>query len=181
MSKETLEKTQGHKFKRQIGENKMWHPAGSEAWKDFDRRYPWFAQDARNLRLGLSTDGFNPSGHRGSSDGMWPVSLIMYNLPPWECMDKSNSMMTMHIPGPKAPGKGFDVFLQPLVEELLELWEGTQTYDASTKKKFTLHAALLWYIHDYPAQAPLSGYSSKGCFACVRCDEDARRSYRPHS
>lgn len=38
----------------------MSHPADGEAWQDFDREYPSFAKDARNLRLGLATDGFNP-------------------------------------------------------------------------------------------------------------------------
>jgi hypothetical protein len=38
----------------------MSHLADGEAWQDFDRKYPNFAKDARNLRLGLATDGFNP-------------------------------------------------------------------------------------------------------------------------
>ncbi|KAI5344573.1 hypothetical protein L3X38_012450 [Prunus dulcis] len=31
-----------------------------EAWKEFDRTFPEFATDPRNVRLGLATDGFNP-------------------------------------------------------------------------------------------------------------------------
>jgi hypothetical protein len=38
----------------------MSHPADDEAWQHFDRVYPDFAKDARSLRLGLATDGFNP-------------------------------------------------------------------------------------------------------------------------
>lgn len=156
------ENTRQHK----IGEYKMWHPADGEAWKDFDRKYPWFAQDARNLRLGVSTEGFNPFSYIDSSSDTWPVFLIPYNMPPWEYMKESNSMLSLVIPGPKPSGKGCDVFLQPLVSELLKLWKGTRTYDASTRTEFTLHAAILPYIHDYPAQAPLSGYSTKGCVHC---------------
>jgi len=40
----------------------------------------------------------------------------------------------MIIPDPDSPGDAVDVHLQPLVEELLELWElGIETYDASRK------------------------------------------------
>ena len=35
------------------------HPADGEAWKSFDARYPDFSSDSRNVRLALSSDGFN--------------------------------------------------------------------------------------------------------------------------
>jgi hypothetical protein len=38
----------------------MSHIADGEAWQDFNREYQDFTKDARNLRLGLATDGFNP-------------------------------------------------------------------------------------------------------------------------
>ncbi|GKC15167.1 S-adenosyl-L-methionine-dependent methyltransferases superfamily protein [Tanacetum coccineum] len=34
-----------------------------EAWKDFDTKYPDFATEPRNVRLGLAADGFNPFGN----------------------------------------------------------------------------------------------------------------------
>jgi hypothetical protein len=33
------------------------------------------------------------------------------------------------IPGPASPGKDFDLFLEPLVEDLLKLWSGVYAYD----------------------------------------------------
>ena len=65
-----------------------------------------------------------------SKYSMWPVFVVPYNLPPWACMDQSNFMMALLIPGRSSPGKDFDVFMQPLVEELLKLWHGVLTYDA---------------------------------------------------
>ena len=51
-----------------------------------------------------------------------------------------------------------DVFLQPLIDELKELWElGVQTFDAYKRQNFQLYAALLWTINDFPAFAILSG------------------------
>jgi hypothetical protein len=43
-------------------ENKevMVHPSDSDAWKTLDNFDPEFAQDARNVRIGLVNDGFTP-------------------------------------------------------------------------------------------------------------------------
>jgi len=85
-----------------------------------------------------------------SSYSMWPMFLIPYNFPPWECGEQSNFIMGLLIPGRECPGKDIDVFLEPLVEEFLELWKGVPTVDALSEKKFDLHAAVIWCIHDYP-------------------------------
>jgi hypothetical protein len=92
---------------------------------------------------------------------MWPVFVVPYNLPPWECIEESNFMMDLLIPGPASPGKDFDQFLEPLVEDLLELWSIMRAYDGLSGKMFNLHAAVLWCIHDYPAFSTLSGIPQK--------------------
>ncbi|KAL0373233.1 UNVERIFIED_CONTAM: hypothetical protein Scaly_1004900 [Sesamum calycinum] len=38
----------------------MCHPSNAKAWKHFDRMYLDFAEESRNVRLGLCTDGFAP-------------------------------------------------------------------------------------------------------------------------
>ena len=103
---------------------------------------------------------------------MWPVFVVPYNLPPSAFMDQSNLMMALLILGLCSPGKDFELFLQPLIEELIELWKGVHTYDAIIDKEFKLHAAVLWCIHDYPALATLSRRTTKGCFACTHCDKN---------
>ena len=45
--------------------NVLSHPSDGEAWRVFDSTYPNFANDPRNVRLGLCTDGFVPSGQYG--------------------------------------------------------------------------------------------------------------------
>ncbi|XP_045083551.2 uncharacterized protein [Aegilops tauschii subsp. strangulata] len=171
LSKKASREAQWHKPKRQPSEKEMSHPADGDSWQDFDKKYPKFAEDARNMRLGIATDGFNPFGNFNTTYSMWPVFVVPYNLPPWACMDQPNFMMALLIPGPKSPGKHFDVFLQPLVEDLLELWKGVHTYDAREGKMFDLHAAVLWCIHDYPALSTLSGRTTRGYVACIHCDK----------
>jgi hypothetical protein len=46
----------------------MYHPMNGEAWKDFDKCWPQFAEDARNIRLGLAIDGFQ---------SVWQYEIIL--------------------------------------------------------------------------------------------------------
>jgi hypothetical protein len=59
-TKEASKDAQWHKFNQQPGSKEMSNPADGEAWQHFDKEFPDFAMDARNLRLGLATDRFNP-------------------------------------------------------------------------------------------------------------------------
>ncbi|KAK1608362.1 hypothetical protein QYE76_032035 [Lolium multiflorum] len=172
VKKEMSTHTRWHKEKRVVEPNVLRHPADGEAWKHFDGKFDWFAKDPRNIRLGFATDGFSPFGSMSNPYSMWPVFVIPYNFPPWMCMDQSNYMMALLIPGKYSPGKDFHVFMQPLIKDMMQLWSGVQTFDACTDEYFPLHAAFLWSIHDYPGYATMSGRSTRGFHACVHCDEN---------
>ncbi|XP_040369557.1 uncharacterized protein LOC121051349 [Rosa chinensis] len=172
MSRHTAESMIWHSTKRPR-DGFLRHPADSPAWSKVDELYPNFGNESRNVRLGLASDGFNPFGNMSTSHSTWPVVMSVYNLPPWMCMKQPYMMLSLLIPGPKGPGNDIDVYLQPLVEELKNLWnEGIHTYDAFTKSTFTMRAAVLWTISDFPAYAMLSGYSTKGYKACPVCMEE---------
>lgn len=159
----------------------MRHPVNGTAWESFDTEHPNFASDPRNVRLGLASDGFQPFANSKTSYSIWPVILIPYNVPPELCMKQSNMILSMLIPGPKGPGDAIDVYLQPLIEELKDLWEvGVETFDAATQRHFQLRAALMWTINDFPAYAMLSGWSTKGYLACPCCLRDTRSMRLPH-
>ena len=149
----------------------MRHPADGSQWRKIDRVFPKFSDDARNLRFGLSTDGFNPFGEQSSSHSTWPVTLCIYNLPPWLCMKRKFIMMPVLIQGPKQPGNDIDVYLRPLVEELLQLWsdEGVRVWDEHEQTEFDLRALLFVTINDWPALSNISGQSNKGYNACTHC------------
>lgn len=85
MSKKTATDMRWHKEKR-VYDGDLRHLADGEEWKEFNQRYPAFAADPRNVRLGLATDGFNPFGNMSSSYSLWPVIVMPYDLPPWKCM-----------------------------------------------------------------------------------------------
>lgn len=66
MSRKTAVDMRWHKGKR-VDDGILRHLADGEAWKDFDRQHVVFAQEPRNVRLGLATDGFNPFGNMSNS------------------------------------------------------------------------------------------------------------------
>lgn len=116
------------------------HPADGSQWRNIDSEFKEFAADARNLRFGLSIDGLNPFGEQSSSHSTWPVTLCIYNIPPWLCMKQKYIMMPVLIQDPKQPGNDIDVYLRPLVDELLQLWsdEGVRVWDEYKQEEFDL-------------------------------------------
>jgi hypothetical protein len=147
-----------HKEERKK-DGKLRHPADGSQWRKIEREFSDFAGDARNLWFGLSTDGMNPFGEQSSSHSTWPVTLCIYNLPPWLCMKRKFIMMPVLIQGPKQPGNDIDVYLRPLVDELLQLWDkkGVRVWDEHEQKEFDLRALLFVTINDWPALSNLSG------------------------
>ncbi|GJY67940.1 putative transposase-associated domain-containing protein [Tanacetum coccineum] len=154
----------------QSEEGSMVHPSDGKAWKHFDSTDPFFAEEIRNVRLGLCTDGFSPNSSSSNPYSCWPVFLSIYNLPPWMALKDSYVKLALIIRSRKSPGQNIDVFLRPLIDELKILYDnGVETYDAYRKTNFTLRAILLWTVSDFPGYAMLSGWSTHGKLACPYC------------
>jgi hypothetical protein len=73
------------------------HSTDGSQWRKIDKKYKDFAGEARNIRFGLSTDGFYPFGEFSSGHSTWPVTLCMFNLPGWMCMKRKFIMMPVLI------------------------------------------------------------------------------------
>jgi len=158
------------------------HPADGEAWKYFDSLFPNFANNARNVRLGPASDGFNYFRTMSVAHSTWPVILINYNLPPWMSMKPKYFMLPLLVPCLTFPGNDIDIYLQPLVDELQDLWEfGLEIYDAFRQESFNMQVALMWIVRDFPAYFMLSGWKTKGRFACPSCNYDTCSQYLKHS
>ena len=86
------------------------------------------------------------------------------------------------IPVPKQPRNDIDVYLRPLVEELLLLWgdEGVRMWDEYKQENFNLRALLFVTINDWPALNNLSGHSNKGYKACTHCLDDTDNIWSTH-
>jgi hypothetical protein len=106
----------------------------SKAWKHVSELYPNFAAERRNIRMGLALDGINPFSNQSLSHSTWPVALLNYNLPPWLVTKRFFLMLALLIPGPESiTVENIDMYLAPLIKELLMLWDGISATDASTE------------------------------------------------
>ncbi|CAL2238708.1 unnamed protein product [Prunus armeniaca] len=171
-SHETAKSLTWHAARKSIN-GQMSHPADSPSWKLLDDKWPEFGNEPSNLRLALSSDGFNPHSSLSSRYSCWPVILVTYNLPPWLCMKRKFMMLTLLISDPKQPGNDIDIYLESLIDDLKSLWDEIGgVYDAHNGEYFTLRAALMWTINDFPAYGNLSGCVVKGYKACPICGDD---------
>ena len=101
--------------------------------------------------------------------------VIPYNLLPKMCIKDPYLFLTCIIPSPNNSKAKNDVYLQPLIDELNELWyDGVLTYDILTKQNFRLRAALIWTINDFLANGMLSERITQGKLVGLICIEDTK-------
>jgi hypothetical protein len=120
-NKEHAKLLRWHKEDRKV-DDMLRHPTDGSQWRSIDTEFLKLAENARNLRFALNTDGMNPFRVQSSSHSTWLVTLCIYNLSPWLCIKRKFIMMPVLIQGPKQLRNDIDVYLRPLVEELLLLW-----------------------------------------------------------
>ncbi|XP_048613195.1 uncharacterized protein LOC125587093 [Brassica napus] len=162
-------------------EGEMHHPSDAAAWKHFNKVYPDFTAESRNVYLGLETNGFNPVGMSGESHSVWPVIVTPYNLPHGMCMKREYFFLSVLVPWPRHPKKSIDINLQPLIEELKSLWsDGVEAYDVSKKQTFTMRAALMRTINDFPAYGMMFGWMTHSRLACPYCLDDTKSFWLQH-
>jgi hypothetical protein len=125
-----VELVRWHSEKHRKNDEEIRYHADGTQWKIFDLRYKAFGSESRNIRFALSTDGMNPFGENRTVHNTWPVILVMYNLSTWLCHKSKYLMLSILIQGPKQAGIDIDVFLEPLVEDMVKLWnEGVRMWD----------------------------------------------------
>jgi hypothetical protein len=106
--------------------------------------------DARDMALGLLTDGFAPFKRRKATT--WPLLVVDYNLPPELRFLKEFVLCLGVIPGPHKPYY-FDSFLWPFIQEALKLECGIAAWDAVSDEAFMLCAFFLAVFGDMPAMS----------------------------
>ncbi len=100
-------------------DGKVRHVPDSKAWEHIDATFPNFANEPRNVRLGLATNGRNPFGEKSNTWSTWLVLVLNYNLPPWLVTKKFLLLLSLIIPSPDSvKSNNFDVYLALVLEEL---------------------------------------------------------------
>ena len=81
--------------------------------------------------------------------------------------------LTVIVPGTENPKEKLDVYLQPLIAELKELWEvRVQAYEILKKQNFQLRVVLMWTISDFVAYSMFFSWTTVDRLACPYCMED---------
>jgi hypothetical protein len=124
----------------------------------------------------------NPFDMVSTNHSTWPVILCIYNLPPWLCMKRTYIVMMLVIQGPHQPSNNIDVYLQLVVDELMEMWTSkVKVWDKYKKEHFYLKALLFVTISDLPGLGSLSRQVTKGNKGCVVCMDDLDAKWMKNS
>ncbi len=138
-----------------------------QMWRDFQEidGQPFLALPY-NFCLTLNVDWFQPFKRTTHSTGV--MYLAIQNLPRKERFLSENVIVAGVIPGPK---KTINTFLGPLVDELLQLWEGV-VMKASNGSFVLVRAVLSCVACDIPAARKVCGFlghnARLGCSICLK-------------
>ena len=117
----------------------------------------------------LNLDWFQP--YKDSVYSVEVIYLSFLNLPPQERNKEENVAVVGISPGPQEPSRNVNSFLDPLVEELLDFWDGVWLDCPSTGPRFC-RLAVLCVTCDIPASRKLCGFlgfsARKGCNKCKK-------------
>ena len=121
-------------------------------WKEF-RQYKGssFLDQEYSFAFILNVDWFQPYTHTQTSIGV--IYLTVLNLPRFLRYKLENVILVGIIPGPHEPKKSINSFLQPLIDELLKLWDG-----------------MLLPVH---TSTGIDNKLVKGALLCISCDLSA--------
>ncbi|KAI8479735.1 hypothetical protein Bbelb_425380 [Branchiostoma belcheri] len=129
-----------------------------------------FLAEPNNLALMLNCDWYQPYKHSEYSVGV--LYLVVLNLPREERFKEENMIVVGLIPGPKEPKIDINSFLEPLVDELQDLWKGVLLSDNSVLGAQLYRAALVCLSSDIPAARKCGGFvghgALRGCSKCLR-------------
>ena len=91
-------------------------------------------------------------------------------------------MMSILIQGLRQPRNDIDIFLQPLMEGLRQLWtKGERVWDEYKKEHFKLKVLMFVTITDLPGLGSLSGQVTKGYKGCMVCLDGTSAKFVKHS
>lgn len=107
----------------QLSDNVLGDCFEGRVWKEFQYvdGEPFLAIP-NNFALMLNIDWLQPTLH--GSKSICVIYMVVMNLPKKERFKPENLIVVGIIPGPKDPKHYINSFLQPLVDDLIDLWDG---------------------------------------------------------
>ena len=154
--------------------NEMKDVYDGQIWKEFlmDPLQPTspLLCDNNNIGLLLNVDWFKPFKH--SEYKVSAIMMTVLNLPRSERFKSKWTMVLGVIPGPTEPKGNINTFLKPIVDDLIDLWNGVPLHPSGK----VIRAALLGVSCDMPALRKVSQFlGHKADLGCSRCTFKAER------
>ncbi len=143
-------------FMTDVYDGRLWRD-----WKDF-------VHIPGNLLLMLNIDWFRPTNIQHSVGVLY---VVVQNLPRTLRLKPENIIIVGTIPDPHEPKLTINTFLKPIIDELIELWKGTQIKAPnSTLGVHSVRVALACISSDIPATRKICGfYGFKARHGCSKC------------
>jgi hypothetical protein len=142
----------------------VWDGTQWADWQNLGGR-PFLSGDG--LALSLNLDWFTPFEGRSYSVGV--LFVVCLNLPRDVRYLRQNMILLGVIPGPSEPSN-LQPFLQPVVDELLQLYDGVSFRTAEAPEGKVYRAALFMINSDIPAARKAGGFvgcmAHRGCSYC---------------
>ena len=153
---------------RRVDEGIMRDVYDGKIWNDFQsfNGQP-FLSESSNYALMLNMDFFQHYKHVQYSLGA--IYLTVLNLPRGIRNKTSNVILVGLIPGPQEPHHDINSYLNPLVHDLKQFWDGIELNVHSVGKK-KIRCALVCVACDLPAGRKVCGFLSYNArLGCSRC------------
>lgn len=126
-------------------------------WKDFkDIDLSPYFENKRNLGLMLNLDWFNPYDNGEYSLGV--IYAVIVNLIREERFKPENTIVFGVIPGPKESSLNINSYLEPIVDELLDIWHNGLTLQRPSGEPVMFKAVVMAASCDVPATRKLCGF-----------------------
>ena len=140
-----------------------------QIWKEFlNYNGKPFLSAPFNLALSLNVDWFQPFKHTNYSVGA--IYMAVQNLPRDQRFLSENVIFVGVIPG--EPSIHINTLLDPLIDELLKLWDGV-AMKLLSQNVVLVRAALICVTCDIPAARKVCGFvGHRGRKACTKCLKD---------
>ena len=134
-----------------------------------------FFKDLHNIALIINVDWFKP--FKRSEYKIGRIYMNVLNLPRTDRYKRKWTMLIGLIPGPSEPKQSINSFLKPLVDDLIELWNGVPL-DSDTGR--VIKGALIAVSCDIPAARKVCQFlGHKANKGCSRCEFEAQQE-NPH-
>jgi hypothetical protein len=105
---------------KQYNPKKIVHASDGEAWSHIDAIHHEKAEEARNVRVVLATDGFNPYGLMDTPYTCWPVFIIPFNMSPLSvCFQRHNIFLWLIILGHR--GNKIGVYIEHIWATIMDI------------------------------------------------------------